>query len=88
MNESFGGTVSTRLIPSAFCYMYHASMHKTSFTVLDSTEVTITSHCENITEFTPNEINLVTHHLPFRGVILGHLLDINKHSDFKYKMST
>lgn len=52
--------------------------------ILDFTEVIIKSHCENMTEFYRDEMSLVTHHLPFRGLILGHLLYIHKHSDFKY----
>lgn len=53
--------------------------------ILEFTEVDIVSHCENMTEFFQDEMSLATHNLPFRGLILGHLLYINKHSTFKYK---
>lgn len=53
--------------------------------ILDFTEIIITAHCETKTEFSWHERSLVTHHLPFRGLILGHLLYINKHPDLKFK---
>lgn len=53
--------------------------------ILEFTEIIIKSHCENTTKFSQDKLSLVTHNLPFIGLILGHLLYINKHSAFKYK---
>lgn len=53
--------------------------------ILEFTEVIITSQSENMTEFSQHQMSLVTHNLPFRGLILGYLLCINKHSAFTYK---
>lgn len=52
--------------------------------LLDSTEDIITLLCQNSTEFSHEEMSLVTLHLHFRGLISGDLLYASKQTDFKY----